>query len=563
MRRRLVTRVFTERPRAPNRALVRFLVVRIVLLLCAVGLIACVSGAQGAVKPQLPPIAFSSGAYRFDGDLVVVSADGSQRRVTTANARSDWSPSWSPDGFHIAFSYTYDIGSELRIAVLDVRTGELQELGAGWNPDWSPDGSRLVFVDTEAHDLATVNADGSGRRRLNLVTGTGERTDPAWSPDGLRIAFVASNSALYTVDPSGTNVRTVSSGGGSGRVTWSPDGTRLAYECGFIQICLIGADGSGQSVIRQRGGSPAWSPGGDLIAITQATGPPEVTILIRPNGAEVRTLPGGGDHPDWSPDGRSLVTSVDAGGGIYATESNGTGLTRLAVRSGDSALAWSPDGRSIASRRWNRNHCQIAVRDLESGRVRLLVRRTHDRYFCFNRPEWSPDGTHVVYEGGGELWSVSARGGSPRRISARRVRGFWPRFAPDRRSIGFVARGKIWLLHANGRISLLVRKGGKLAYGPFAWSHDGKKLAYLARRAHAPCCLAVNWDLYVRQGRGAPRKLFEGADVGVTWSPDDQLIAVTRSDPPGSGGQSALFVVNLAGVARMIFSDAAQPDWRP
>jgi len=51
-------------------------------------------------------------------------------------------------------------------------------------------------------------------------------------------------------------------------------------------------------------------------------------------------------------------------------------------------------------------------------------------------------------------------------------------------------------------------------------------------------------------------------DVGLAWSPDDRLIAVTRSDPPGSGGTAALFVVDLTGAATRIFDDAAQPDWR-
>ena len=416
-----------------------------------------------------------------------------------------------------------------------------------------------MFVDTEVNDLATMKADGSGRRRLNLTNlRMGSWTDPAWSPDGARIAFVGFDSTLYTVDPSGTDARIVSAGG-SGRVTWSPDSARLAYECGFIQICLVGSDGSGRRVIRQRGGAPAWSPSGDLIAVTNGLESP-LTMLIRSSGEKIRTLLGEGDHPDWSPDGQNLIATSGGGGGIYASDANGNGLARLTPGPEDLAPAWSPDGRRIAYRRWHRNRMELVVRDLERGRTRMLARISNR--FSHSRPEWSPDGSRIVYADRGDLWSVSVRGGLPRRITSRRMRGFWPRFAPDRRSIGFVARGKIWLLHPNGRRSLLLRSG-KLAYGPFAWSHDGTKLAYLARRSHAPCCLAVNWDLYVRQGEGAPRKLFEGADVGVAWSADDQLIAVTRSDPPGSGGQSALFVVNLAGAARMIFSDAAQPDWRP
>jgi TolB protein len=514
-------------------------------------LVGCAAGARGAETPLPPPIVFASG--RPDGDITTFTARGRERRLVTSSARSDRAPSWSPQGTRVAF--TGFEGSRAHIHILDLRTGESENIVRGSNPDWSPDGHRLAFVSETADDLATMNADGTDRRTLGLTAyGIRWTTDPAWSPDGRRIAFAGHG--LYTANPDGSDVRVLraETGSGPGRVTWSPDGTRLAYDCLFLQVCLIGADGNGGRPIVQRGSSPSWSPDGTLIAMENGL-PWPLTILVRPDGTRIRSL-GSGEHPDWSPGGRQLVAVLDRGGGLYAALKDGAGLKRLTAGPGDAAPAWSPEGHRLAFRSWHRQRCDLALEDLRTSRIRVIVRGTRDR-LCRDRPEWSPDGRRIVYGSRGNLWSVPARGGRPRRITSirsasTRLWESWPRFAPDGRSIGFAARGRIWLLHPTGRRSLVVR-----ASGPFAWSHDGRKLAYLRRR-----CQTCNWHLYVRERGHAPRRLFNGVDVGLAWSPDDRLIAVTRSDPPGSGGTPALFVVDLKGVATRIFDDATQPDWR-
>src|SRR5436189_20818 len=58
--------------------------------------------------------------------------------------------------------------------------------GGGYaRPRWSPDGKRLAVLKDSR--LWTMNADGSGSRRLTTRTAAG----PSWSPDGKWLAFAS------------------------------------------------------------------------------------------------------------------------------------------------------------------------------------------------------------------------------------------------------------------------------------------------------------------------------------------------------------------------------------
>lgn len=521
---------------------------RVAVLLGAATLAAGAVGADAAPTAQPPPIVFASN--RADRDLVVVRQDGRQRRLIVAGARDEAVPSWSPDGTRVAFS-RYD-GHRERAAVLDLRTRRVRDVGYGYNPDWSPDGKRLVFLDAEGFDdLVTMRADGSNRHRLKLKrTGIADETDPSWSPRGDRIAF--GGNGLYTVRPNGSGLRRLRREGRIGRASWSPNGQRIAFDCAVRRssICVVNADGSKLRKVTNLGQGPAWSRRGNVIA---STADENSVVLVRPSGKLVRRIRAL-VAPSWSPDGRLIGAWEPDSTRLYATNATGRSLARLTnpALGGDAGPAWSPDGRMLAFRRKSRRGCALAVTDVASHKIRTLVAGTQT-VGCLGRPDWSPDRARIVYESGGDLWSINARGGRPQRLTATPSPELNPRFAPDGRSIAFVSRGGgIWLLRPNGERTLLVPGGLS-----FAWSHDGTMLAYLAWSSERE-----QSDLYLRTPDGAARKLVEGVDDTPTWSSDDRRIASIQYGE-GSGSIPTLLVIDLAGNVSEILDEASQPDWRP
>jgi Tol biopolymer transport system component len=529
--------------------------VRFALVLGAALLAGSVAGADAREAAQVPPIALSS--VRLDRDLVVMRADGTHRRVITLNGRDDSDPSWSPDGRRIAFSY-YD-GRRERVAVFELRSRRVRDLGEGFNPDWSPDGKRLVFLDAEGfHDLVVMNADGTGRRSLGLTNaGIADLTDPEWSPDGRRIAFVGEG--LYVVDADGSSPRRIRPEGAMGSATWSPNGRRIAFDCQTrrFPVCLVRANGSGLRGLTRAGQQPNWSRRGGLIALTQEDVPSAV-VLIRPDGRFVRRIRGDFASADWALNGRRLVAEHEIGRGIrlYAIDSAGRSIDRLTEgRHGvDQAPAWSPDGSRIAFRRRLRGRCSLAVLNVRPRRTRVLVPRTRGR-FCWDRPDWSSRGRGIVYSSGGDLWTVPPRGGRPRRLTSSKVDERGPRWAPDGRSIGFVTDAGIWVFRPGGPRRLLVRDGGL-----FAWSRDGSALAYSLYNR-----ITDQSDLFVQKEGEPARRLYEGIDGAPAWSPDGNRLAFAHTDlDPRDLGLTTLLVVDLAGRATEVIDDpTGDPDWRP
>ena len=113
---------------------------------------------------------------------------GRVRRLVTTSDSLEW-PSWSPDGRHILYSTNVPSDPvQIRIWRVQAAGGRPQALGMGRSADTSPDGRKIAFITGD--DVWTMNADGSGRRRIVNHPATSMAWRLAWSPDGRRIAYV-------------------------------------------------------------------------------------------------------------------------------------------------------------------------------------------------------------------------------------------------------------------------------------------------------------------------------------------------------------------------------------
>lgn len=209
------------------------------------------------------------------------------------------------------------------------------------------------------------------------------RAAPSWSPSGRRIAFISRGTTpsfaptdLWVIDRDGTDPRQLTATPDQWEAfpDWSPNGAAIAYAVGPPVV---------------------WAP--------PEREPSEIWVWHMDGSDPTRiSPPGAHDHyPAWSPDGQRLAFSRD--GDIYVT-TVATGATRRLTFNGNDNIqpAWSRDGRTIAYSGRVMPYVDFATfRSVEIFTVD--ARGGTPRRLTFNdeldrAPSWSPDGTSLAFE---------------------------------------------------------------------------------------------------------------------------------------------------------------------
>jgi len=191
-------------------------------------------------SPDGSRIAFVVANYDDDdGDIWIVSRDGTDLRQLTTEPALDDAPAWSPDGTRIAFrSYRSGLLGEIW-GVRDDGTGAVNltpQTGPGLidhhRPAWSPDGNRIAYASTAGGEWSiwTMRADGTDARQLTYAAEF--ETEPTWSPDGQWIAFrrnVAAGADIVIVPAAGGTETPIVMPGHQRHPEWSRDGRLLAF----------------------------------------------------------------------------------------------------------------------------------------------------------------------------------------------------------------------------------------------------------------------------------------------------------------------------------------------
>jgi Tol biopolymer transport system component len=219
-------------------------------------------------------ISVDLGDTTYPTGLYLIDTSGNNRHLLVAGFASN--PDWSPDGSWIAFAS----GAIFKLKPSGENLTKLFSVERAFFPSWSPDGRKIAF-DTQYQDprgaiaIWLVNSDGTGLRDISQH-GTGEWREPDWSPDCSRIVHLRyigiGTEEIFVMDTLGLNPQRLTYNAEVDRdPRWSPDGTKIAWTHvanGVGKIHIMNSDGSSQRELIE-GSYPSWSPDSHQIVFTR------------------------------------------------------------------------------------------------------------------------------------------------------------------------------------------------------------------------------------------------------------------------------------------------------
>jgi len=239
---------------------------------------------------------------------------------------------------------------------------------------------------------------------LALALLTGCRSEPA-ADEWLVFSSARSGEGdIYALNPA--TLKTVKVAGTTapeGAVRYDAARDRVIYSRYEENRAVLVSGGADLFVDPNGDTAPAWSPDGQWIVYAAMREGRENLYLAQPDGSEARRLTEGGfvdRYPAWSPDSSRIVFArkQDDAWDLFsmAVEEGEASLKRLTTLQGYVGHpAWSPNGRFIAFDALWDGQAEIAVLELETGRITRLTDRLGNDLI----PAWSRDNRRIAFGG--------------------------------------------------------------------------------------------------------------------------------------------------------------------
>ena len=228
------------------------------------------------------------------------------------------------------------------------------------SPSWSPDGKHIAYVSYEERRPRVYIQEVSTGQRQVVSSYPGLNGAPVWSPNGREIALVLSkdgNPDIYVMDVASKNIRRITKSAAiDTEPTWSPNGRQLVFTSdrgGTPQLYRISAKGGRSERITFEGrynARPRFSPDGEFLAMVHVSnnnrGVYRIAVLDMDIGT-LRVLTDGelDESPSFSPNGSMIIyaTELDGRGVLSAVSTDGRIRQRLSFEDGDAREpVWSP-----------------------------------------------------------------------------------------------------------------------------------------------------------------------------------------------------------------------------
>jgi Tol biopolymer transport system component/DNA-binding winged helix-turn-helix (wHTH) protein len=449
----------------------------------------------------------------------------------TSYAGTEQSPSFSPDGNEVAFSWNgekqenFDIYLQLIGSPTPVRltTDPADDL----SPAFSPDGRSIGFLRVSKEDATfiVIPAIGGPERIVAdlpdnvgrfswlpdgkwvvtdglalLSTETGETRaltsppaksfpdfNPAVSPDGRTIAFNRQTtwgaSEIYLLElsedlkPKGEPRRLTSLKGASYDPTWTPNGREIIFSSGIASwfdssLWKVPASGAGEpeQLLQFSGRAvscPTISRSGNRLAYQRAVWDPNIWRL-----------------------------SLSGPGVAAAPPARFIASTRF-----EAVAEYSPDGKRIAFESDRSGVQSIWVSDADGSNAVDLLPGVGA---VSGSPHWSPDGQRIAFDCDMEgkrtydIYAIRASGGKPIRLTTDSADDVAPSWSRDGKWVYFTSirtgRYEVWKVSAGGGEAVQVTRNGG---GPAFESPDGKSIYYTKGDVPTPTGL---WNMPVSGG---------------------------------------------------------------